>query len=365
MKMRVAVGMSGGVDSGVAAGLLKEQGHEVTGLTMQIWDGSLPLKDEHRAGCFGPGEARDIEAARTHADRLGIPHRVVPLTREYREYVLEYFRAEYLASRTPNPCVMCNRHIKFGALLRKAGELGELFDRFATGHYARVWKDGRSGRFVLGKGVDAAKDQSYFLSRLTQKQLGRIMFPLGDMTKAQVRATAERLGWGDLNQRQESQDFIECDDYGVLFKEGDARPGPIVDLQGNARGEHRGLIHYTVGQRKGLGLGGGSGDPLYVVRLDGKANTLVVGTYRDIFARRLAAADVNWIARAGRPGESFPAHVRIRQQHREAPATVGVGEDGNVTAEFAEPQMSITPGQAAVFYEGEVVLGSALIDSAH
>ena len=356
----VAVGLSGGVDSSVAAWVLTQHGYRVIGLTMQIWDGSLPLPDEGRSGCYGPGEGRDIAAARALAERLGIPHHVVPLAPEYASQVLDYFRSEYLAGRTPNPCVRCNREMKFGLLLERARSMGLAFDRFATGHYARVERDPSSGRWRLRKAADPHKDQTYFLSRLSQSQLAQVLFPLGGLTKPQVKHLARDLGWTDVADKDESQNFIESKDYGVLFNRDGQTPGPIVDVSGRTLGQHRGIVHYTVGQRKGLGIGG-TGEPLYVVRIDACSNTVVVGGQSDCFATRLTAVDLNWISRE--PAADAPCRVaaRIRQQHREAPATLTLRADARAELVFDDPQMAVTPGQAVVFYEGEWVLGSGMI----
>lgn len=359
--LTIAVGLSGGVDSSVAAWLLKQHGYRVVGLTMQIWDGSLPLPDEGRSGCYGPGEARDLEAARSLAARLDIPHHVVPLAPEYATEVLDYFRAEYLAGRTPNPCVRCNRAMKFGLLLERARAMGLSFDRFATGHYACVERDAATGRWVLRKAVDTTKDQSYFLSRLGQDQLARVLFPLGGLTKPQVKAIAREIGWPDLADKDESQNFIESKDYGVLFNRDGQSPGPIVDTQGRVLGEHRGIIHYTVGQRKGLGIGG-TGDPLYVIRIEACANTIVVGTQAECFSDRLVAGDLNWISLPSAPTEPRRIAARIRQQHREAPARLEALPDGRASVIFETPQMAVTPGQTVVFYDGDRVLGSGIIE---
>jgi len=359
-KPTIAVGLSGGVDSSVAAYLLKQQGYHVIGLTMQIWDGSLPLPDEGRSGCYGPGEPRDIEAARTLAGKLGIPHHVIPLAPEYGSEVLDYFRKEYRAGRTPNPCVRCNRTMKFGLLLDRARAMGIAFDQFATGHYARVEQDRASGRWQLRRSLDVAKDQTYFLSRLSQSQLSQVLFPLGGLTKPEVKAIARELGWDDVADKPESQNFIESKDYGVLFSDREQTPGPIVDTHGKALGQHRGIVHYTVGQRKGLGIGG-TADPLYVVRLDACANTVVVGAYSDLFANRLSASDLNWIGLESAPVKPLKVQAKIRQQHKEATATLQGTEFEQVEMRFEEPQMSITPGQVVVFYDNDLVLGSGII----
>jgi tRNA-uridine 2-sulfurtransferase len=365
----VAVGLSGGVDSSVAAYLLKQQGYTVVGLTMQIWDGSLPLPDQGRSGCYGPGEPHDIEAARSLADRLGIPHHVIPLAPEYASEVLDYFREEYRAGRTPNPCVRCNRTMKFGLLLDRARTMGIAFDTFATGHYARVDLEPSSGRWQLRRSLDSTKDQTYFLSRLSQNQLSQVLFPLGEMTKLEVKALAREIGWGDVADKQESQNFIESKDYGVLFSDREQRPGPIMDTRGRFLGQHNGIIHYTVGQRKGLGIGGTTA-PLYVVRIDACANTVVVGAYSELFANRLTATDLNWIGLPWTPAEPLRVTAKIRQQHKDAPAVIhgvrrmsssALTDDMKVETLFDDPQMSITPGQVVVFYDNDVVLGSGII----
>ncbi len=342
----VAIGMSGGVDSSVAACLLKQQGYTVIGLTMQTWDGSVPLPASDRPGCYGPGEAQDIEAARSVAERLGIPHHVVCLASEYKAEVLEYFRQEYLAGRTPNPCVRCNRQVKFGLLLDRAHSHGIRFDLFATGHYARVAYDPQRSRHLLMRGRDARKDQSYFLSHLQQAQLGQLLFPLGEMDKDQVRRIAADLGWTDLLDKPESQDFIECDSYGVLFAPEDARPGPIVDAAGNVLGEHEGIIHYTVGQRRGLKIGG-QPRPLYVTAVSGKDNSVRVGEKESLLSSRLVATNLNWIALAGPPAEPVAVMAKVRQQHRPAPATLRTCQvEGQPAVEvvFDQPQSGDHPG---------------------
>ncbi len=356
---RIVVGLSGGVDSSIAAWLLKRDGWTVTGLTMSIWDGSVPILDEGMSGCFGPGEARDLEAAKEIAARIGIEHRVIPLAEEYKRTVLDYFREEYLAGRTPNPCVRCNQRMKFGFLLEQARAQGLEFDKFATGHYARVGFDEANGRWQLLRGRDGGKDQSYFLSRLKQDQLSGLVFPLGELLKGEVKDIARQLGWGDLAERDESQDFIECEDYSVLFRLGDARPGDFVTRGGEVLGRHRGIIHYTVGQRKGLELGGG-GTPWYVLEIDAARNRVVVGPREDLYSRGLVADDLNWVAMAVPPEQPIHCEVQIRQRHRAAAATVSAdGERMNVL--FDEPQLSVTPGQIAVFYDGDKVLASGVI----
>lgn len=354
----VAVGLSGGLDSAIAAWRLLQEGWHVVGLTMSIWDGTTPMADSDRTSCFGPGEVRHLQAAAAMAERLGIEHRVICLADEFRHKVLDDFRAEYLAGRTPNPCVQCNQFIKFGALLDVARAQGVEFDYFATGHYARVARDATSRRWQLLRGRDQSKDQSYFLSRLRQDQLQALLLPLGDLLKADVRIMAQDLGWQELAEREESQDFA-CGHYAALFQDADTAPGDVVTRDGTKLGHHRGIVHYTVGQRKGLGLGGG-GTPWHVLEIDALRNRLVVGAKEDLYRHRLTAAEVNWVGLAEAPIDAFHCGVQIRQQHQAAAATVSLKAD-QLLVEFDEPQLAVTPGQIAVFYEGERVLASGVI----
>jgi tRNA-specific 2-thiouridylase len=354
----VAVGMSGGIDSTVAAWLLKEKGYRVVGLTMKIWDDSIAC-DAVRSGCYGPGEAADIADARRAADRLGIEHHVVDLCGEYGGTVLDYFSGEYSEGRTPNPCVVCNSRIKFGSLIAKARSAGIAFDLFATGHYARVSCDGRTGRHLLLRGADPSKDQSYFLHRLTQGQLAGVLFPLGGYRKEEVKAMARAAGFAEYIDKRESQDFLEWDHYGTLLKE-PVRPGDIVDTAGKVIGRHRGIAFYTVGQRRALGLAGMK-EPFYVLAINAGRNEVVAGPRKHLFSDHLLATDVNWII----PFEkrSFP---EVAAKIRSTAATSRCGlfpePDGTVEVVFADPQESITPGQSVVFYAGDVVIGGGVIE---
>lgn len=364
-KAKVAVGLSGGVDSTMAACLLLQQGYDVTGLTMQTWDGPPAADGCARSGCYGPGEAESLKAARAMADRLGIRHVIIPLAEEFRTWVLDYFRREYLAGRTPNPCIVCNRRVKFGFLLERARRLGVEFDYFATGHYARVEFDPARRRHLLRRSLDRRKDQSYFLSQLTQDQLQRVIFPLGALSKSEVKSLARELGFNDAAEQQESQDFFEGDDYATLFPEQAITPGPIMDRSGNILGQHRGIVHYTIGQRKGLGLSG-AGAALYVTAIDGPRNALVVGPYQDLFQDQLLAADVNWIA-IDTLREPRQVQAQIRQQHKAAAAVLtplGGSRASAVQVRFAQPQMAIAPGQAVVFYEDDLLIGGGTISRA-
>lgn len=360
--MRIAVGISGGVDSAVAAALLRAEGHEVIGLTMQIWDGSLTLSATPRPSCFGPDEARELDAVREIATRLGIPHHILPLASEYKEQVLDYVRREYLAGRTPNPCVRCNHAIKFGALLSAARRAGIVFDAFATGHYARVIRDTVTGRHVLRRARDTVKDQSYFLARLTQEQLANVLFPLGEWNKQRVRSTARELGLPQLADQPESQDFIGGGDYAALFEGAAVAPGPIMDRRGRVLGRHKGIVRYTIGQRKGLDLGGNA-EPYYVIAMDVERNAVIVGHRDELLSPGLVATDVNWIA-LGKLDGPLSATAQHRRQTAATPALLSPIEDAppsTVDVTFATPQAAVTPGQAVVFYRDDLVLGGGWI----
>lgn len=359
----VAVGLSGGVDSSVAAWLLKEQGYHLIGLTMKIWDGSFELKDRGYSGCFGPGEAHDIEVAQSICRRLDIEHFTIDLCNEYKSEVLEYFRSEYLAGRTPNPCVRCNRAMKFEALLDKARSAGISFEYFATGHYVRKETDPASGICRLKKAKDQKKDQTYFLCQLKQQQLKRLIFPLGDLLKSEVRDLAVKIGWQDLAEKTESQDFIETDDYGVLFKHGELKPGAIVNFEGKTVGEHKGIAYYTIGQRRGIGSG--ASEPLYVTGINPQTNTVQIGRRKELLSRNLFASGVVW-ASGHAPDGPLRIKAKIRQPHREADALLEVADQKSgdrVKVTFDEEQNAITPGQIAAFYRDDAVIGGGIIET--
>lgn len=352
--MKIAVGLSGGVDSTMAAYLLKKQGLEVIGVTMSLWDGSIPIPDRGQGGCFGPGETHELQETEEIAKRLGIPYEVIPLAEQYKKNVLDYFRAEYKAGRTPNPCVECNRKMKFGFLIDAANELFD-FDMFATGHYARISESGR----LLRRALDPTKDQTYFLSRLSPAQLSRVTFPLGELTKQEVKKLASESGFEDLAQKPESQDFIESDDYSVLFDKKDIRPGDFVDINGNVLGKHNGIIYYTIGQRKGLGIGGLK-EPLFVIRLDPHRNQVVLGTKNELFAKSLKAHSINRLLLGDTENEGI-ALAKIRHGKNLVPAKFHI-QDDNLYVTFDEPQMAVTPGQIVALYRNDAVLASAIID---
>jgi len=360
-KTKVAVGMSGGVDSTIAAYLLKKAGYDVTGLTMKIWDdpGTTTCKT---GACYSAGRENDLNNIRDICCTLNIPHYTIPLASEFRHHVLDYFRNEYLSGRTPNPCLVCNREIKFALLLARAREMDIEFNYFATGHYAKVEHDNRSARSLLKRALDREKDQSYFLAFLRQEQLEQIMFPLGAMTKPEVKTLAKKLGFKALAEHRESQDFVENGNYQALFSPDDAKPGPIVDSAGNVLGEHSGIMNYTIGQRKKLGLDGNK-EPLYVTSIDAAENTIVAGPETDLLSKGLLAGDLNWIAFDELQHE-LPVTVKIRRQHHETEALISPvvhSDEACVRVRFARPQMSVTPGQAAVFYDGDLVLGGGII----
>jgi tRNA (5-methylaminomethyl-2-thiouridylate)-methyltransferase len=357
--MTIAVGMSGGIDSAITAWMLKERGHNVIGLTMSIWDPNVPLAAPTRSACYGPGEAEDIAAARALAERLGIPHHTVPLADEYERCVLGEFRSQHLAGCTPNPCALCNPKMKFGLLPARARAMGIQFDRFATGHYARIIRDATTNRFRLLRGVDPAKDQSYFLARLMQSQLAEILFPLGGMTKHEVRDIARNTGFGDLTEKPESQDFFEGDDISVLFNGAGTEPGPIVDeTTGRVVGQHRGIIRYTIGQRDGLGIA--LGHKVYVKEIRAADNTLVVAPREGVFSEGCRVTSFQWIA-SEPPNTETPLTVRLRYRHHGVITQRIPLSDDSMELRFAEPQFAVTPGQMAVLYDGDDVLGGGWI----
>lgn len=358
----VAVGLSGGVDSSLAAAILVDEGYTVIGLTMKIWRGAYKIQEGLKHACYGPGEEEDIEACRKLADSLGIEYRVIDLSEEYEARVIEYFKAEYRAGRTPNPCVVCNRELKFGFLADRAKASGIEFDYFATGHYAR--KETRDGVTFLKKAADESKDQSYFLYGLDSQRLETILFPLGEMTKPQVRERARRHSL-EVADKPESQDFIAGGDYAPLFEDREPEPGDMVDTQGKVLGRHRGLPYYTVGQRRGLGISLGP-EPLYVIALDSSKNRVVLGPNTGLFSEGLASANFRFqdpCLTGSHFDFSAGITAKIRQNHKPVAASVRSGETTEVR--FAIPQRAIAPGQSVVLYSPEgLVLGGGVIDRA-
>lgn len=352
--MKILVGLSGGVDSSVAALILKQQGHEVVGATMSIWgkDG-MAVKSGHKNACYGPDEKEDIEEARKIAAQIGIPYYVFNCVEQYEQIVLDNFKSEYIQGRTPNPCVWCNALVKFGVLPLIAKENGIEFDKFATGHYARV--EEKDGRFLLKRGIAPHKDQSYFLYRLKQEQLKNIILPLGSYTKDQIRKIAKDNGL-EVAEKPDSQDFYDGD-YNELLgvKEKD---GNIVDLDGKVLGHHKGIWNYTIGQRKGIGVS--ATEPLYVLELRKDTNEVVIGPADKTFKKELTAVNLNWIAFDKLENER-KVYAKIRSTQQPTPVTITPNGD-DVDVVFDELQKSIAIGQSVVFYDEDVVLGGGVID---
>ncbi len=349
------MGLSGGVDSSVAAYLLKQQGYNVIGVTMAIWDGRYKSTGKH--ACYGSDEEEEIREAKEIAAVVGIPHYVFDCSAEYKDSVLQYFKSEYLAGRTPNPCIKCNQLIKFGLLPAMTAKAGIEFDYFATGHYARMdWSDERK-RFILMKGVDMKKDQTYFIYRLNQEQLSRVMLPLGGYNKTEIKEIARNAGIPGYD-KEESQDFYSGDYKDLL--DVPENPGNIVDTQGNILGQHLGIWNYTIGQRKGLGIA--HAEPLYVIRLDLEANHVVVGTRVETFNASFLVNDLNWIS-VSSVENALACTAKIRSAQTEREALIEPAGTGEVKVTFFHPNDAITPGQSAVFYDGDLVLGGGIIKS--
>jgi tRNA-specific 2-thiouridylase len=341
-KGKVAVALSGGVDSSAAALLLKEAAYEVIGVHMRLWNSPPFDYQAHRA--------EDI------CRILGIPYHQVDLQEEFESCVVDYFCREYQQGRTPNPCVACNQFIKFGLLLDKALSLGA--DYLATGHYARV-KHSRDGHRLL-KAADTRRDQSYFLYTLNQEKLERILFPLGNYTKDEVKQMAKQAGLPTATKSSQDICFISQKNYGAFLSQRfSTLPGDIVDTQGKKLGQHRGIAFYTIGQRHGLGLA--SGEPLYVIRIESESNRIVLGHEKELYSQKLTARKLNWISGKA-PREPITAKAKIRYKSKEAEAIL-FPRDESVDVHFAQPQKAVTPGQAIVFYNADEVLGGGIIDS--
>ena len=354
-KQRVLLGMSGGVDSSVAGYFLREQGYEVIGVTMKVWPQDCISRAEDK--CCGPQAIAD---ARGVAHSLGIPHYVVDEADQFERLVIDYFSSEYRAGRTPNPCVMCNEKLKFGNLWSKAAALG--CDYIATGHYAIIEHSGDHA--VLRKGLDTRKDQSYFLFSLRQPQLRRALTPLGKMTKPQIREIAHSLGL-KVADKIDSQEicFVPGNDYKAFLRshlgENEFHRGEIYDVAGNFLGEHGGIEFFTIGQRKGLP--GGSLQPRYVVDLDPATNRVIVGDVDDLVTDEFEIDQANWHPVTGSHYDELECTAKIRYSHPGARAALTRFEDGHAHVRLHDPQRAVTPGQAAVFYDDDIVLGGGWI----
>lgn len=354
-KGKVVIGMSGGVDSSVAALILKEQGYDVAGVTMRMWQDDNSGLIDKSAGSCGLSTAED---ARRVADIIGIPHYIIDFRREFQNSVIDYFIGEYREGRTPNPCIACNRHIKWEALLSYAGEIGA--DYIATGHYGRIVRL-QNGRFSVAKSGAAGKDQSYVLYALTQEELAHTVFPLGGLTKDEVRRMALEAGL-PVADKKDSQDicFIPDGDYAAFIERYTGQknvPGFFTDTDGNILGHHKGISHYTVGQRKGLGVA--FGEPRFVLRINPDENTVVLGTADELMTSRVLVLKVNYMSCTSLESERRVTG-KLRYSQKDAYCVIRPSKNG-IIAEFDEPQRAATPGQAAVFYDGGCILCGGVI----
>lgn len=355
-KKTVVVGLSGGVDSSVAAYLLKEQGYDVIGVTMQIWQEEDSCTVEENGGCCGLSA---VEDARRVAQKLDIPYYVMNFRKEFQEQVIDYFTREYLEGRTPNPCIACNRYVKWESLLKRSLEIGA--DYIATGHYARV-EQLPNGRYAIRNSVTAKKDQTYALYNLTQEQLARTLMPVGAYTKEEIRKIAEEAGL-PVAHKKDSQEicFVPDNDYAGFIKNSTGKTipkGNFVQADGKVLGEHQGIIHYTIGQRKGLNLS--MGHPVFVTKIRPDTNEVVIGENEDLFINTLLCDRVNFMAIEGLE-EEVRLKAKIRYNHPGAECVISPAEEGKVRVTFDQPQRAITPGQAVVFYQGEYVAGGGII----
>jgi tRNA-uridine 2-sulfurtransferase len=356
--MKIAVGMSGGVDSSVAACLLKSQGHDVEGIMMSVWDGA-PSQTTKKHACYGPDEAEDIAEAKRICEEIGIRFHVFNCSHDYKDIIVGDFRREYLSARTPNPCVRCNQRLKFGSLLDAARSSGLTFNYFATGHYARITKDLSTGRFLLMKGIDEFKDQSYFLYRLSQQQLSCSMFPLGHLTKNEVRDIARSFGLF-VSEKKESQDFYSGD-YRELLNTAD-KPGDIIRSDGKLIGHHTGLWNFTPGQRRGLRVS--DSEPLYVIKLDSEKNSVIVGKKEECLTKNFIVFDTNLISEEKLMNEN-KVQVRLRSGMNPVDALISETNNFEISVDLLSPHAFVSPGQSAVFYNGDTVIGGGIIKLQH
>ncbi len=352
---KALIAMSGGVDSSVAAFVMKERGYECMGCTMRLYENDMIGEDLFGSCC----SLNDTQDARAVCERIGIPYNIYHYEAEFREKVIEPFVCSYERGETPNPCIRCNRYLKFDILYKKAEELG--YENIVTGHYARI--EERDGHMYLMKAKDLSKDQSYVLYDLTEQQLFHTFFPLGDITKVRARQIAEENGFV-TSHKKESQDicFVPDGDYAGMIKRyrnRDYPQGDFVDLKGNVLGRHEGIINYTIGQRRGLGIP--ADRRLYVYRIDVENNNVILADDEDLYSREVMVRDFHWIT-GEMPDKEFRCSAKIRYRHREQPASVQILDDGRARILFDEPQRAVTPGQSAVLYDGDIVLGGAIID---
>lgn len=355
-KKKVVVGMSGGVDSSVAAYLLKEAGYEVIGVTMQIWQKEDDETISENGGCCGLSAVED--AARV-AQMLGIPHYVMNFRAEFEDKVIRYFMKEYLSGRTPNPCIACNRYVKWESMLQRSLQIGA--DYIATGHYARIARL-PNGRYAIRRSATAAKDQTYALYNLTQEQLSHTLMPVGEYEKPQIRGIAEKIGLR-VAHKPDSMEicFVPDQDYAGFIRENSGREipeGNFVTTDGTVVGRHKGITHYTVGQRKGLNLS--MGRPVFVVEIRPETNEVVIGEYSDVFTDRLVCTDLNFMS-VPEFQDDFRVMAKIRYNHQGAPARIRRVSKDRAEVIFDEPVRAVTPGQAVVFYDGDYVAGGGTI----
>ncbi len=355
-KEKVIIGMSGGVDSSVAAWLLKEQGYEVIGVTMQIWQDEEEEVLEENGGCCGLSA---VEDARRTAQLLEIPHYVMNFKADFKRFVIDYFVSEYLEGRTPNPCIACNRYVKWEALLNRSLEIGA--DYIATGHYARI-RQLENGRFCLTRSVTAAKDQTYALYNLTQEQLSHTLMPVGSYSKEEIRRMADQIGLS-VADKPDSQEicFVPDQDYAGFIERTTGAPsqtGNFVQADGTILGQHKGIIHYTIGQRRGLGLP--MGRRVVVTEIRPETNEVVIGEQEDVWTDHLLADRLNWMSVPDLT-EERSASAKIRYNHTGTPCTLQKTASDQVRVQFHEPVRAVTPGQAVVFYDGDCVLGGGTI----